>query len=47
MTKMPGKDTAQLIDPYGEMGFSSIKWYYGILVKKSERIGLIKVVCPM
>ena len=27
-TKMPGKETADRTDPYGELGFSSIKWYY-------------------
>ena len=47
MTKMPGKETADRNDPYGETGFSSIKWYYGILVKRPERIGLIKTVAPV
>jgi len=47
MTKMPGKETADRNDPYGETGFSSIKWYYGILIKRSERIGLIKTVAPV
>lgn len=43
-TKMPGRETADKADPYGETGFSSIKWYYGILVMRPERIGLIKMV---
>lgn len=43
-TKMPGKETADKSDPYGETGFSSIKWYYGVLVMRPERIGLIKFV---
>ena len=47
MTKMPGQATADRNDPYGETGFSSIKWYYGILVKRPERIGLIKTVAPV
>lgn len=47
ITKMPGRDTADRNDPYGETGFSSIKWYYGILVKRPERIGLIKTVAPV
>ena len=47
MTKMPGKETADRTDPYGETGFSSIKWYYGILVKRPERIGLIHTVAPV
>lgn len=47
LTKMPGKETADRNDPYGETGFSSIKWYYGILIKRPERIGLIKTVAPV
>lgn len=47
MTKMPGRETADRTDPYGETGFSSIKWYYGILIKRPERIALIKTVAPM
>jgi len=47
MTKMPGKETADRNDPYGETGFSSIKWYYGILIKRPERIALIKTVAPV
>ena len=47
MTKMPGRETADRNDPYGETGFSSIKWYYGILIKRPERIGLVKTVAPV
>jgi len=47
MTKMPGLQTADRNDPYGETGFSSIKWYYGILIKRPERIGIIKTVAPV
>lgn len=47
MTKMPGMETADRNDPYGETGFSSIKWYYGILIKRPERIGVIKTVAPV
>lgn len=47
MTKMPGKETADRADPYGETGFSSIKWYYGILIKRPERIAVIKTVAPL
>ena len=46
-TKMPGAATADRNDPYGETGFSSIKWYYGILVKRPERIAMIKCVAPI
>ena len=47
MTKMPGRETADRNDPYGETGFSSIKWYYGYLVKRPERIALLKTVAPV
>lgn len=47
MTKMPGKETMDAADPYGEMGRSSIKFYYGMLVKRPERIALIKTVAPV
>ncbi len=47
MTKMPGKETADRNVPFGETGFSSIKWYYGILIKRPERIGVIKTVAPI
>jgi N4-gp56 family major capsid protein len=46
-TKMPGMQTADRNDPYGETGFSSIKWYYGFLAKRPERIGLVKCVAPL
>lgn len=44
MTKMPGEKTADRNDPYGETGFSSIKWYYGSLIMRPERIAVIKTV---
>ena len=43
-TKMPGKETADRTDPYGETGFSSIKWYYGTLILRPERLAVIKTV---
>lgn len=46
-TKMPGTETAGHLDPYGETGFSSIKWYYGILIKRPERLAIIKTVAPI
>jgi N4-gp56 family major capsid protein len=46
-TKMPGNETADRNDVYGEMGFSSIKWYYGTLVYRSERIAVAKTVAPI
>jgi N4-gp56 family major capsid protein len=47
MTKMPGEKTADRQDPYGEMGFSSIKWYYGTLILRPERLAIIKTVARM
>ena len=46
-TKMPGKETADRSDPYGETGFSSIKWWYGTLVYRPERIAVVKTVAPL
>lgn len=46
-TKMPGQATADRNDPYGETGFSSIKWYYGVLIQRPERLALIKTVAPL
>ena len=39
--KKPGKDIASLDDPYGEVGFYSIKWYYGFMALRPERLGII------
>jgi len=39
--KKPGKDIADLNDPYGEKGFYSIKWYYGFMALRPERLGII------
>ena len=39
--KAPGPETADRTDPYGETGFMSIKWYYGFMVLRGERIGLV------
>ena len=39
--KKPGKEIADLNDPYGETGFYSIKWYYGFMALRPERLGII------
>ncbi len=39
--KKPGIDVADLNDPYGEKGFYSIKWYYGFMALRPERLGII------
>jgi N4-gp56 family major capsid protein len=45
--KKPGEETADRNDPYGESGFSSIKWYYGFMVLRPERIALLKTVARL
>lgn len=45
--KAPGEATADRNDPYGESGFMSIKWYYGFMVLRPERIGLIKTAAKL
>lgn len=47
LTKMPGNDTADRNDPYGQTGFSSMWWYYGILINRPERLALVKTVAPI
>ena len=42
--KKPGLETADRNDPYGEIGFMSIKWYYGFMVLRPERIALCQTV---
>ena len=45
--KAPGKETADRNDPYGETGFMSIKWYYGFMLLRPERIALLRTVAKM
>jgi N4-gp56 family major capsid protein len=47
MHKKPGEATADRTDPYGETGFMSIKWFYGFMVLRPERIGLIKTAAKL
>ena len=42
--KKPGLDTVDKNDPFGESGLMSIKWYYGFMALRPERIALIKTV---
>lgn len=39
--KKPGEDTADRTDPYGETGFMSIKWFYGFMPLRPERIACL------
>ena len=43
----PGSVESYATDPYGETGFMSIKWYYGFMALRSERIGLVKTVAKL
>jgi N4-gp56 family major capsid protein len=42
--KKPGTETADRTDPYGEIGFHSIKWWYGTMILRPERLALIKTL---
>ena len=46
-TKQPGEAVAHKHDPYGETGFSSIKWFYGTMILRPERIALAKSVAEL
>ena len=41
MHKKPGLETADKTDPYGELGFHSIKWWYGFMGLRTERLALM------
>lgn len=45
--RKPGDATADRSDPYGETGFMSIKWWYGFMVLRPERIGLVKTAATL
>lgn len=47
VNRKPGVETADRNDPYGEMGFSSIKWWYGFMGLRTERIAVIKTAAKM
>lgn len=47
ITKMPGEATADRNDPFGERGFSSIKWYYGTMIMRPERLAVLHTVARM
>lgn len=46
ITKKPGNDRADRNDPYGKTGFSSIRFFYGFLCKRPERILVLWTVAP-
>jgi N4-gp56 family major capsid protein len=45
--KKPGPEVADRNDPYGEVGFYSIKWYYGFMQLRPERIAVLKTVATL
>ena len=45
--KSPGESTADRTDPYGETGFSSVKWWYGFMPQFIERMAVLKCVAKM
>ena len=45
--KKPGEATSDRNDPFGETGFMSIKWYYGFMALRTERIAVVWSVAQM
>lgn len=45
--KKPGKEMATTADPFGELGFHSIRWYYGTMILRSEWLAVQKTVAPL
>jgi len=42
--KKPGMAMVSTADPFGETGLMSIKWYYGSMMLRTERLALIYTV---
>lgn len=47
MTRNYGKEAMGDSDPYGKTGISSLTWFYGMLVLRPERLGILKTVAPL
>lgn len=45
--KKPGQETADRNDPYGEIGFASIKWFYGFMPLRPERLAVFHTAAKM
>jgi len=45
--KKPGEEMADTNNPYGEVGFYSVKWFYGTMILRPEWIALAKVVAEI
>jgi N4-gp56 family major capsid protein len=44
---MPGSTESYAVDPYGETGFYSIKWYYGTMILRPEWLAVCNVVAEL
>lgn len=44
---MPGDNISYSNDPFGETGFTSIKWWYGTLILRPERLALLRTVAEI
>lgn len=47
IVKKPGAENADRNDPYGKVGFSSIKFFYGFIKLRGERIAVAHSVIPI
>lgn len=47
IVKKPGKENADRNDPYGKIGFSSIKFFYGFIKLRGERMAVVHSVIPV
>lgn len=47
MTRNFGRDAMSDQDPFGKTGISSLSWWYGSLIWRGERIGMIQAVAPL
>jgi len=47
ITKMPGTETADRSDPYGQSGFTSLQWTHGMLIERPEWIALLHSVAKI
>lgn len=45
--KKPGSAVADRTNPYGEIGFHSIKWWYGTLILRPERLAVLKTLAEV
>lgn len=45
--KAPGEGAADRNDPYGETGFMSIKWWYGFMMLRPERLAVAKTTATL